>query len=142
MESIESGKAFQKHLMSPRIVLEAIDEYLERNNGFFHNEEEQVQWKETWTEATGGTQLPNHQTVYSESLPAPYRLRTLWFIDTERERAIGIGENYKLEPIPPAVCLCKDGHLVNGESVIFGFRYDYQALATQYNEVAKEKGWQ
>jgi hypothetical protein len=63
--------------------------------------------------------------VYSESLGAPLGGKHLWFIDTERERDIGIGEKYILEPIPPSVCLIKDGHLFSGESVIFGFRYDY-----------------
>ena len=68
--------------MSPRIVLEAIDEYLERLTAFYGNGEEKEEWLKTWKEAAGGKKLPTQEDAYSDRVGGPRRLRTLYFIDT------------------------------------------------------------
>jgi hypothetical protein len=123
---LQSGKPYVKHQLSPRIVLEAIDEIRGRNLGFYSNESELELWEKTFDKERN---LPVRKDVYS---PKPIQfniLRTLTFIKTERERKMVIGEDYKQEPIPLGHCYVEKGWAYNGEIEIFKFRYDYFTLA-------------
>lgn len=62
-----------------------------------------------------------------------HKLRTLYFIDTEREREIGIGEDYLEPEIPFGTCLTGDGWIIDNELEIFSFRYNYKTLFEHYN---------
>ena len=122
--------------MSPRIEFEAIDEFRSRDQAFYEKPKkgeswgELVEkWQETWEEAAGGSMLPSREDAYSQTkiLNNP-KMSTLIFIDSDREREIGIGEKYELGPIPPTICWRKAGWLLHEEVTMFSFRYDYQAL--------------
>jgi len=71
--------------------------------------------------------LPSIDDTYGE-LENNYIWRTLYFIDSDREKKIGIGEDYPVGKIPHGECRTRDGHLFNDEIVIFGFKYDYYNL--------------
>jgi len=46
-------------------------------------------------------------------------LRTLTLLKTEREREIGIGEEYKQPEIPFGTCRLLDGHAYTDETIFF-----------------------
>ena len=47
-ESLRNGEKFEKYRLSPRIVLEAIDEQRGRSFGYYNNDQEQRQWESTF----------------------------------------------------------------------------------------------
>ena len=65
-----------------------------------------------------------------------HKLRTMYFIDTEREREIGIGEDYLEPEIPFGECWAADGWIFPNEMEIFSFRYNFQTLFEHYNSEA------
>lgn len=101
---MKSGsKVYQKHRLSPRTVLEAIDEIRGRETGYYNSDEERRQWESTFRDdIEGGYRLPKYEDIYGEwpSRTKMQLLRTVYFIDTEREREIGIGEDYEEAAIP------------------------------------------
>jgi hypothetical protein len=61
-------------------------------------------------------------------------------IDTERERAIGIGEDYMEPEIPFGECWTNSWNF-NDEMEIFSFKYNFQTLFEHYNSEAEKNRW-
>ena len=61
-------------------------------------------------------------------------LRVLNFIKTNKEKEIGIGEEYPFGPLEVGECYLKAGWAFHREILIFKFKYDFKDLALQYNE--------
>lgn len=55
-------------------------------------------------------------------------LRKVYVINTEKEREIGIGDEYKLEPIKFGECYNKDGYTYHNTIEHFKINYDYGTL--------------
>lgn len=71
-----------------------------------------------------------------------HKLRTMILIDTEREREIGIGEDYDEPEIPFGTCLTGGGWVDPEETEFFKVQYNYQSLFEHYNSLAVGNGWQ
>ena len=84
--SLKTGEKFVKHRLSPRIVLEAIDEQRGRSFGYYSNDAEQRDWEKTFQHFEG-VSLPSREDAYGD-IGKFNVLRTLYFIKTEREREI------------------------------------------------------
>jgi len=84
--------------------------------------------------------LPSWNDVYSPFSGSFYILRTVTFLKTEREREIGIGDDYNQPEIPFGDCrLLNNHHAWPGETILFQFNFDYAYLAEHYNRVAREQ---
>jgi hypothetical protein len=62
-------------------------------------------------------------------------------IETERERGIGIGEDYLEPEIPFGECWTSYGWIHDGEMEIFAFKYNFQTFFEHYNFEAELNGW-
>jgi len=60
-------KPYIKHSLSPRIVLEAIDEIRGRETGYYEdNEAEMLKWGGNEFEEIQNVKMPRHEHVYDE----------------------------------------------------------------------------
>ena len=145
MNEIEGSSGKQKHLFSPRMVFDAIDEIRGRDVGYYgdgpgYQYPNGDEWAKTFIPELG---LPKYEEVYGPKKSGYNVLRILNFIKTEQERAIGIGKDYPFEPLGLGECYLKHGYAFHQEIIIFKFRYDYINLIEQYNKIAEENGaWQ
>ena len=115
------------HQLSPRILFEAIDEIRVRDCGFDSDKRygSNENFRANFIEEID---LPKWEDLYEGLAPHWSILRNLYFIKTEQERKIGIGEDFELDEIPFGECLVKDGWAFPGEVEIFQFTYDFELL--------------
>ena len=77
--------------LSPRIVFSGIDDITGGSTGYHDKYGNFENWKETFDKES---HLPTWEDVYGGKRDSYNPFRTLAAIDTEREREIGIGEEY------------------------------------------------
>lgn len=128
-----------KGQLTPRIVLEAIDEIRGRDTGYHEMYGNHVGWSKTFDPEIN---LPTYKDVYGPKENGYHILRTLNFLKTEREKAIGIGEEWMQEPLLFGECLVGEGWTHDGEVEIFKFRFDYKYIVATFNKEAIIQGWQ
>ena len=92
-EELQRNETYVKHQLTPRIVLEAIDEIRGRSLGFYdeHDPNGQEKWSKTWDKSID---LPTRSDIYAQKPSSFSILRTVTFLKTEREREMVIGEDY------------------------------------------------
>ena len=127
-----------KGQLTPRIVLEAIDEIRGRETGYHELYENHIGWRKTFDPETD---LPTYKDVYGPKENGYHILRTVNFIKTKREQEIGIGEEWTQGPLKFGECLVGEGWTHEGEVEIFKFRFDYKYLVAAFNQQAEIQGW-
>lgn len=118
-------------MFAPRIVFDAIDEIRGRDIGHYGEEEGYKylngdEWAKTFPPETG---LPKYEEVYGPKKGGYSVLRILNFIKTEKEKEIGIGQEYPFGPLGFGECYLKHGWAFHGEIIVFKFKYDFITLA-------------
>lgn len=98
----------------PRITQDAIDELAGRSAGLYDSEVgNQEKYLETYVDGAAP-----YEDVYGH-IEGWAQLRTIYYIDTEREREAGVGEDWPHEPLPFNKCLVREGWGHNGETQLF-----------------------
>ena len=92
---------------------------------------------ETWNKEIN---FPYPKDIYSKR-HGFYGLRTVTFVKTEREREIGVGEDYDEPAMGFGECLIPPNWSAPKEVFVFKFVFDYNTLARQYNKLAEDNGW-
>ena len=77
--------------------------------------------------------MPLYDDVYSPMKNSWNLLRNVYFIKSLKEKEIGIGDDYNLEPVNFGECYVNDGYTYNNTIEHFKFPFDYFNLAKQYN---------
>ena len=116
------------------MLLEAIDEIRDKDAGFF--DKDYFGSKENFRNSfVPDVDLPQWVDIYEGiRKPSWHILRNVHFIDTKREKDMGVGEEFELDEIPFGVCVNTKGLTHDGDIDIFQFKYDYATLAELFNE--------
>lgn len=105
----------------------------DRDAGFF--DKDYFGSKANWVNSfLPDVDLPQWVDIYEGvRKPSWNILRFVHFIDTKKEREIGVAEDFELEEIPFGVCALRPGWTSDGDISIFQFEYDYFNLAEMFN---------